>query len=229
MVKAILPMGLPPTDFSPIIKLNAGIAIGSKTAPTVCNLPWGAKVVKKEFQSSDTLVVFKIKFNVPAIPSKASGFVESTTWCAPIFKITSFLFGLELKAVTSQPQAFKNLIAICPSPPTPITPTLSVGFTPDNTMGLKTVIPPQNKGPAFAISNPLGNGITHDQCPRTTSENPPWRPTIVACELPHKCWLPSKHWLQCIQALELHPMPTLSPIFKPLTSLPNTITSPTIS
>jgi hypothetical protein len=28
--------------------LNAGISRGSKTAPTVCNFPCGAKVVKKE-------------------------------------------------------------------------------------------------------------------------------------------------------------------------------------
>ena len=75
----MLPNGLPPTDFSPIIRLNAGISIGSKTAPTVCNLPCGANVVKKEFQSKLTLVVFKIKFKEPAILSKASGFVESTT------------------------------------------------------------------------------------------------------------------------------------------------------
>lgn len=65
LVKAMLPKGLPATDFSPPIRENAGMASGSRTAPTLWRRPLGAKVFKKEFQSKVTLVVFNIKFKRP--------------------------------------------------------------------------------------------------------------------------------------------------------------------
>jgi hypothetical protein len=107
--------------------------------------------------------VFKIKFKLPAMLSSSFGSLEFITLVAPMAKICSFLSGFELKAITSQPHLLRNFKAMWPRPPIPITPTLSVGFTPAIIIGLKTVIPPQSSGPAFFVSIPSGSRIAEDQ------------------------------------------------------------------
>ncbi len=47
---------------------------------------------------------------------------------APSARASSSFAGVDEKAVTSQPQALRNCRAIWPSPPIPMTATLSVGL-----------------------------------------------------------------------------------------------------
>ena len=56
LIVAGLPMGDPPTDFSPEINGNTSIFTDG-TAPTICNVPPGRSVLRYEFQSSSTFVV----------------------------------------------------------------------------------------------------------------------------------------------------------------------------
>ena len=148
---------------TPIIKLKAGISIGSNTAPTVCNLPLGDNADKYEFQSRLTLVVFNMNFNFPETISNCFESFELITLLAPISSISASFEEFELKAITSHPQCFRNFIAKWPNPPIPITPTESVGFIFDKYIGLNTVIPPHNNGPVLLKSIPSGIGIAQDQ------------------------------------------------------------------
>jgi hypothetical protein len=207
----------------------AETATGSCTIPTICNSPLGARQLKYRSQSSETFTVLIMAFNCPRIDCNAVASFESTTLVAPIAMISSCLDLLELKATTSQPQYFRNCKARWPNPPIPITPTLSVGLISADWIALKTVIPPHNNGPAFAISMPCGSGMIHDQWPRTISAKPPCRPTMTSSIFPQKWWSPDKQCMQCIQDAENQPSPTWSPTFTPFTSLPIPITSPTIS
>jgi len=120
-------------------------------------------------------------------------------------------------------------MARCPRPPMPITPTLCVGFTSNCTIGLNTVIPPQNSGPAVFASIPSGNGVAHAASHRTRSANPPKRPMIVDSAVPHKFRSPPMHWRQCIQLALNQPRPTRSPIFKLVTFRPTSATMPITS
>ena len=56
------------------------------------------------------------------------GSVETTTWVAPIFLIISTFAGLEVNAVTSYPNLFKNYKAKCPRPPLPQTAVFIPSF-----------------------------------------------------------------------------------------------------
>lgn len=77
----------------------------------------------------------------------------------PNFSLASFsLEGEVLMTVTWCPNAFPNLIAICPSPPRPITPICFPGHSNRLLffMAQYTVIPAPNKGAALSMGKLFG-------------------------------------------------------------------------
>ena len=97
----------------------------------------------------------------------------------------------------------------------PITPTRSVGCTPCITMGLNTVMPPQNSGPADSASIASGKGSAQRQWQRTFSAKPPWRPTMVSWPSWQRWLSPPVQGSQCMQLEENQPRPTRWPTLRP--------------
>ncbi len=74
-------------------------------------VPLGARLAIRDDQSSVALTVTMIRSKAPASAFIAVPSVLETTRCAPSAMASSCLSGLEVNAVTSQPQAAVNFRA----------------------------------------------------------------------------------------------------------------------
>ena len=136
---------------------------------------------------------------------------------------------LLLNAVTLQPLAFANLIAICPRPPIPRIPT----FCPDLDHlfnGEYTVIPPHMRGPTYFGGIPSGTLKQNRLSPRHLFANPPISPPVAVpfcCR--HKFSSFFSHHSQFWHDSFCQPTPTISPTLQFCTFGPIIVTLPAIS
>mmetsp|Transcript_256 Transcript_256/g.692 ORF Transcript_256/g.692 Transcript_256/m.692 type:complete len:211 (-) Transcript_256:374-1006(-) len=182
------------------------------TIPTKHIVPRGRKRPKKFSNStvSEVAMVTKMKSNVPAAFSISSSEVCTKNPVAPCSRAMSFFESEELIAITSFPNAFANLIAMCPRPPRPNIPILSPGFV-CSFNGVHTVCPPHNIGAISQLSNSFGMGNTNcESSHRITSANPPLLPSQhVHFTLPHSCSLLLVHHSHEWHEADCQPTPTL--------------------
>ena len=164
----------------------------------------------------------------PSLARISRTLVEETTCRAPRRSAASRLSGDEVNAVVSQPRARRNLIARCPSPPMPITPTCAPAATPQRRSGANTVTPAHRSGAAAAASSDSGNGNTNRPSRRMRRANPPMCPTQVASCRAQRFSSPARHCSQSKQADRCQPTPTRWPAASRQRS-PAAVTVPTIS
>ena len=99
------------------------IASGSAGMPTKVNAPSRFNSFRYAFKSCFPDAVSRMKSKLFSCRFIASSSRDSTTSCAPNRFASPALPGEVVKSTTSAPKAFANFTAICPSPPSPTTPT----------------------------------------------------------------------------------------------------------